>query len=164
MTYQKQRRSIRNILVMPLFQGRIVLLVVLAGLACTAVTGFLYYSYIADSYDFILSQSTLPPELEDQRYEDLVNFGISLAVATLLANLAIAIWGLFATHRAAGAVYHLQRVIGEIRHGDLNARVHLRRTDDFQDLANSFNEMMDQLQNMITVSGNGDAHTNVDAR
>lgn len=157
MAYQKQRRIIRNILVMPLFQGRVVLLVVLAGLACTAVTGFLFYFYIVDSYDFLIQHSTLSLELEDQRYDDLAHYGLSLAVATLLANLAIAIWSLLATHRTAGAIYHLQSVIWEIKRGDLNARVHLRRKDDFQDLANSFNEMMDQLQNRITIPGNSDA-------
>jgi len=164
MHHQKQRRRIRNLLVMPLFQGRIVLLVVFAGLACTAVVGYLYYSYIVDTYNLILRHSTLPLDLEDQRYGDLIRFGVSLGLATLLANGAIAIWGLVATHRSAGAIYHLQMVIWEIKRGDLNARIQLRKSDDFQDLANSFNVMMDQLQTMITISTNIEVSNGTDKR
>ena len=146
MTEEKQKRSKRNVLVMPLFQGRIVFIVALAGLLCTALNGFLYYSYIVDSYDFILQHARLTPEIKAQRYDDLFVFGLSLAVATLVTTLAIAIWGLFVTHRAAGSVYHLQRVIQEIKAGSTSARVHLRQKDEFQELAKSFNELMDQLQ------------------
>lgn len=138
---------------MPLFQGRIVLLVVFAGLACSALNGFLYFTYVLDSYDFLLQHSTLPEALEDQRFDDLVKFGLSLAFITVVATLAIAVWGLFLTHRAAGAIYHLQRVVDEIKAGDLGARVRLRRTDEFQDLANSFNDMMDRLQKRIATPG-----------
>ena len=55
---------------MPLFQGRIVLLVVFAGLACSALNGFLYFTYVLDSYDFLLQHSTLPEALEDQRFDE----------------------------------------------------------------------------------------------
>jgi nitrogen fixation/metabolism regulation signal transduction histidine kinase len=58
----------------------------------------------------------------------------------------IAIWALFITHRAAGSVYHIKRVVEAIRSGNLSERVHLREKDEFQDLAQSFNQMMDELQ------------------
>lgn len=146
MTDQKIQRSKKNVLIMPGFQGRMILFVVLVGFVCTALNGYLYYSYVVDSYDFILRHSSLPQELKDQRYRDLFVFGVSLGVATLVVTLAIAIWALFVTHRAAGSVYHIKKVIDEIRSGNVHARVHLREKDEFQDLAKSFNEMMDRLQ------------------
>lgn len=133
-------------LIMPGFQGRMILFVVLTGLVCTALNGYLYYSYVVDSYDVILKYSSLPQELKDQRYRDLLVFGASLGAATLVATLAVAVWALFASHRAAGSVYHVKRVIDAIRQGNPSERVRLREKDEFQDLAQSFNEMMDQLQ------------------
>ena len=146
MADQKNQGRSRNVLIMPDFQGRMILFVLLTGFVCMALNGYLYYQYVVDSYDFILNYSSLPEDLKEQRYADLLVFGTSLSVATLVATFAVAIWALFATHRAAGSVYHLKRVIDEIRAGNADARVHLREKDEFQDVARAFNELMDQLQ------------------
>ena len=146
MENSKKQRSFRNVLIDPGFQGRMALFIVFAGLVCTALNGYLYYDYVVDSYDFILRHSKLSQELIDDRYRDLRNFGLVLALATLLITLAIAVWALFVSHRAAGAVYHMKRVMSEIKAGNAAQRVHLRDKDEFQDLGQAFNELMDQLQ------------------
>ena len=64
----------------------------------------------------------------------------------LLIVLVISIWSLFVTHRAAGSVYHMKRVIDEIRSGNTRQRIQLRKKDEFQDLAKSINGMLDELQ------------------
>lgn len=147
-----QRRS-KNVFIMPGFQGRMIFFVLLTGFCCIALNGYLYYAYVVDSYDFILKHSTLPEDLKDQRYRDLLVFGTSLGVATVVVTFVLAVWALFATHRAAGSVYRVQKVIEDIKAGDLNARVHLRGKDEFQDLARAFNEMMDRLGERDSVSG-----------
>jgi len=146
MANPKKQRSKRNLLIMPGFQGRMILFIILAGFSCTILNGYLYYSYVVDSYAFILKNSTLSQDLIDLRYRDLYVFGLSLGGATLLVTIVIAIWALVITHRAAGSVYHARRVIEEIRAGNPKARIHLRAKDEFRDLANSFNQMMDELQ------------------
>ena len=149
MTDPKKRRTKKNLLIMPGFQGRMILFVVFLGLICTALNGYLYHSYVVDSYDLILRYSSLSQDLKDQRYEDLFVFGVSLAIVTLVATLVVAIWALVITHRAAGSIYHMKRVIEEISSGKLNERVRLREKDEFQDLARSFNELMDNLQKKL---------------
>ena len=146
MTDPKKQRRLKNILILPGFQARMMFFIVLAGVACTAVNAYLYHSYVVGSYDFILKYSSLSKELIEGRYRDLYVFGVSLGLVTLVIVLLIATWALFITHRAAGSVYHMKRVIGEVRSGNLAARVHLRPKDEFQDLAQSFNQMMDELQ------------------
>ena len=120
-----QQRSNKNIFIMPGFQGRMILFVLLTGLVCTALNGYLYYSYVVDSYEFILRYSSLSEELKEQRFHDLLVFGASLGVATLLATLAVAVWALFATHKAAGSVYRLKAVMEEIKSGNVGERVRL---------------------------------------
>jgi len=146
MTDPKKQRSLKNVLIMPGFQGRMIFFIILAGFACTALNAYLYYSYVVDSYDFILKYSSLSKELIADRYRDLYNFGLALGVATILIVLIIAILALFVTHRAAGSVYHIKRVIDEIRSGNTAQRVHLRPKDEFQDVAAAFNQLMDDLQ------------------
>jgi nitrogen fixation/metabolism regulation signal transduction histidine kinase len=142
----KKQRSLKNLLIMPGFQGRIAFFIVLAGFVCAALNAYLYYNYVVDSYDFILKHSSLPQSLIDDRYRDLRNFGLALGLATLVIMLMIATWATVVTHRAAGAVYHMRRVMEEIRSGNTKQRVHLREKDEFQDVAQSFNQMMDDLQ------------------
>ncbi len=146
MTNPSDKRSNKSLLLYRGFQGRIVSFILLAGFLCIGVTGYLCYAYVVDSYDFILRRSSLPQELIDERYGDLFTFLLSMSLVNLLIIAVIAIWALFITHRAAGSVYHMKRVIGEIKSGHAAARVHLREKDEFQDLASSFNEMMDELQ------------------
>ena len=146
MTDPKDKRSRKSVLVDRGFQGRVVSLIVLAGLLCIGVTAYLCHAYVADSYDFILRRSSLPQELIDERYRDLLTFLVSLSLVNLLIVAVVAIWALFITHRAAGSVYHMKRVIDEIRVGKVTERIHLREKDEFQGLARSFNAMMDELQ------------------
>lgn len=146
MTASKEQRSSRSLLIDAGFQWRIVSFVVVAGFLCIASTSYLYYSYVVDSYDFILKHSSLPAEIIDQRYRDLYGLWVSLGSLNLLIILVVATWALVITHRAAGSVYHMKRVIGEIRAGNTKERVHLREKDEFQDLAKSFNEMLDDMQ------------------
>ncbi|TAN56149.1 MAG: HAMP domain-containing protein [Betaproteobacteria bacterium] len=146
MTDPRDKRSRKSILLNRGFQGRVVAVILLAGFLCIGVTSYLCYAYVVDSYDFILRRSSLPQELIDERYSDLFTFLVSMSLVNLLIIAVIAIWALFITHRAAGSVYHMKRVIDEIRSGHATARVHLREKDEFQDLARSFNELMDALQ------------------
>ena len=146
MTQSKVRRSKKSILIDASFQGRLVSFIVLAGFLCIAITSYLYYSYVVDSYDFILKHTSLPQEIIDERYRDLYGLWVSLSLLNLLIILVISTWALFITHRAAGSVYHMKRVINEIRSGNTKERVHLREKDEFQDLARSFNAMLDELQ------------------
>jgi HAMP domain-containing protein len=141
----KQRR-LKNVLIFSGAQGKVALAIVLAGFVCAALNAYLYYNYVVDSYDFILKHSTLTQQLIDDRYRDLRNFGLALGLVTLAIMLMIAAWALVMTHRTAGAVYHMQRVMDEIRAGNVGRRVHLREKDHFQDVARSFNAMMDELQ------------------
>ncbi|HYC47029.1 MAG TPA: HAMP domain-containing protein [Burkholderiales bacterium] len=131
---------------MPGFQGRLILLFILGAFGSALLNGYLYYSYVDDSYAFILQYSTLSQELIEQRHRDLLVFGVALAAVSLVVTLILAAWALVLTHRAAGAVYHVKKVIGEIKAGNLTRRVHLRKKDEFQDLAAAFNQLMDELQ------------------
>ena len=78
--------------------------------------------------------------------EDLKNFAFTLLMLSLLAFCGLAYYLLVITHRAAGAAYHIHRVIKEIQNGKLTSRVHLREKDEYQELAESFNALMDQMQ------------------
>ena len=146
MTDKNYQRSKKNLWLNPSFQGRMMGLIILVGFVCAVFNGYLYYDYVDDSYKFILKYSSLSQELIDQRHRDLLVFGMALGGASLLITFVIAAWALVITHRAAGAVYHVRKVIEEVRAGNPAARVHLRQKDEFKELADSLNRMLDELQ------------------
>jgi len=139
-------RKKKNLLLDWGFQGSVLLLLLATGLLCIGTTAYLTYAYVADSYAFIFKHSQLPQDLVTARYSDLYQFLVSLSVLNLAIILVVAAWTVLLTHRAAGAIFHIKRVIRDIRSGNLAARVRLRKKDEFQDLARSFNDMMDELQ------------------
>ena len=59
----------------------------------------------------------------------------------LLAILAVII-----THRTAGPMVRFRATIDAISSGDDAARIRLRPSDEFQQVAQSFNQMMDRIQ------------------
>ena len=50
------------------------------------------------------------------------------------------------THRTAGPMFRFRATIDAINSGDDDARIQLRPSDEFQQVANSFNQMMDRIQ------------------
>ncbi|HET9483025.1 MAG TPA: HAMP domain-containing protein [Xanthomonadales bacterium] len=140
------KRSHKTVFNLTGFRGRLIALIVTAGFACIAFVQMLFYGYVLDSYDFILRHSTLPAEIVADRYEELWGIAFALGGIILLVVLVVAVWSLYITQRVAGPAYHLHRVIEQIRAGKLDERVHLRKRDEFHELARSFNALMDELQ------------------
>lgn len=69
----------------------------------------------------------------------------SLACALAFAALLVLV-GLVETHRAAGAIFKMQRHVARVAGGDLKAKVMLRKSDHFQDFAVDFNHMLENLR------------------
>lgn len=141
-----KRRKLRNLLINKSFQGRVVVLVLFFGFLSFVLNGVLFYLYVQENYTLIFSSVEAPPFLIESMFRDLRNFGLILVAISVLVTLVIGFYLLVLTHRAAGAAYHMHRVVNEIKAGHTDARVHLREKDEFKDLAQSFNDLIDGMQ------------------
>lgn len=146
MTYPGDHRSTKSVFNFSGFRGRLVSLIVSAGLGCIIFNSILFYAYVVNSYQLILSHSNLPDDLIAERYTELYGIALALGSISLLVVVVVVVWTLYITQRVAGPIFHLQKVIESVKAGHLDDRIHLRAKDEFQDLARSFNEMMDELQ------------------
>lgn len=70
---------------------------------------------------------------------------LPLMVALLLGIIGVLIFGLFYSHRIAGPMFNLKRVMQRVQNGDLGTVMHSRATDEFHDVEASFNQMVDGL-------------------
>ena len=140
------KRSQKSVFQLSGFRARLIALIVIAGFTCIAIVTFLFYAYVLESYDVILKHSTLPDELVAERYSELWGIAMAMGGVVIALVLVVAVWALYITQRVSGPAYRLHRVIEEIRAGKTDARVQVRKKDELQELATSFNAMMDELQ------------------
>jgi methyl-accepting chemotaxis protein len=70
-----------------------------------------------------------------------------LSVQTGLVVLAVLLLAVFSTHRIAGPLIAIRRALEDVKAGDLDRRLHFRRTDPhLGELEQAFNEMMESLR------------------
>jgi nitrogen fixation/metabolism regulation signal transduction histidine kinase len=141
---KKNRRSIRNAIVNPGYQMRFVMW---AGIFCLLVIvfyGTLLYSSMRQYHDMMSSHST--PLFHAQLAEDYAQIWNRMTLGTLVIFSTALLVGLFLSHRIAGPMYQLKNAFDKVRDGKWDTRVVFRDNDEFRDLGNSFNQLMESLE------------------
>jgi methyl-accepting chemotaxis protein len=141
-----KNRSLKNILINPTYQIKYVMWVSSAGLTLIAANAIVFYYYVRENYSILVDLSPMDEAAKSQLYKELNEILIKLGAVGVIFVMITAFIGLKMSHRTAGPLYHFKRVFGEIKNGKMDARVRLRPGDDFKDVANAFNEMMDAVQ------------------
>jgi methyl-accepting chemotaxis protein len=144
---QPYKRNLKNLLINPKYQLRYVFWLTSSGFALVALNGLIAFSFIKENYLTLVDLSPMTDEAKTQLYAELRQLIFSLSALSILFMAVISVMGVMLSHRTAGPMYHFKRVFDEIRSGNRKQRVRLRPKDEFQDVAKSFNDMMDSLQN-----------------
>ncbi len=130
------------------FQLRYIgLLVGLASLLCLVFVVMTKHYIDLNLNPLIESGLISSPVVNDliQIEKQFLNKNLLTVFLLVIGTLTVA--GIFITHRIAGPLYALERRMKQItQEGMQNSSFHVRRTDEFQELAESFNEMMTSLQ------------------
>lgn len=141
----KKQRKISNLLVNPQFQMRYIFWITGTGFVLVSALNFVFYSFIKENYLSLVELSPMSDEVKKQLFTELNQLVIIIIIFSILFLIFASFVGLVFSHKAAGPIYHIQRVIKEISSGHLNARVHLRPQDEFQETAQDFNNLMDKI-------------------
>jgi methyl-accepting chemotaxis protein len=94
---------------------------------------------VAQTFTNVLP-STLPWEAA------LLPFLISLVLGTVV----VLFLGLHYSHRIAGPLFNLKRVLAQVGNGDLTATMHIRTHDEFHDLEAAVNRMLEALHQRVS--------------
>ncbi len=138
-------RQIRNFLINPSYQLRYILLMVLAGGILAVALTSVYYLHIQQNYQLLVDLAPMSDAARAQLYKELDNLVFYSSLFAFLFLVLIALIGLVFSHQAAGPIYQLTQVMKNISNGNLDARVHFRPKDDFQESAQVFNAMLDKI-------------------
>ncbi len=74
----------------------------------------------------------------------------TLLVILLVFLVLAAFFSVFISHQIAGPMYRFEKTLQAIAGGDMTMRVGLRKRDEFKQLADTMNEMVDELRNSLS--------------
>ncbi|PLX79532.1 MAG: hypothetical protein C0616_10990 [Desulfuromonas sp.] len=114
-----------------------------------SITLLLSYTVLFAAILFIppilgLSGGDLPERTEAARA--MLNLHQSVWPAIGLVILILSAISFFLTHKIAGPVYRIKKEIAKISAGDLGITIKLRKRDDLRDLAESLNQLVDEMR------------------
>jgi len=74
-----------------------------------------------------------------------LTFAIVIVAALLILVLGVGVAGVVVTHKVAGPVYKMQKLLGELAKGHFRVVARLRKGDELQYFFDAFNEAAEQL-------------------
>jgi HAMP domain-containing protein len=144
----KTQRKLKNLVLNKGIQVPAALLVILAGILFS--NALLFYKFVKGNYEiFFHSYPTDAQEFIDLKFNDLQSFILILIAVSILTTIVLAVYAVINSHRTTGAGFRIQTVIEELKSGKADSRIHLRKNDELQALAQSINELMDQIDKKV---------------
>jgi hypothetical protein len=140
------RRTIEGFWVNPNLQFRFGAIVAATALLVSGMYGAIMFSFLRENYQLLVEMSPMAEEVKSQLQLELRLLWIYLGLATALFPLLCFGWGVYHSHRIAGPIYRIRFVISEILEGNKSRRISLRPNDEFQDLAQDINKLLDQIE------------------
>ncbi|NBW81837.1 HAMP domain-containing protein [bacterium] len=141
-----RRRKLRNLWLNSRFQGRYIRALVGSSFLVMLGYGFVFYKHIKENYDTLVKLSPVTDEVKSELYRELNQIVLYLSGFSLLFLLSVALIGLVYSHRVAGPLFKIKVVCKDICDGNTSARIALRPNDEFRDVAEQLNQLIDVLQ------------------
>ena len=143
----KFTRKIANIIIMPSYQIRYIFWLSARGFCLVGINALVVYHYFKENYLSLMELSPMTEAARNQLFNEMHQFLLIMIAVSLGFMALMTLVGLVVSHRTAGPLFHFKRVFEEIRSGETKARIRLRPKDEFKEVAEAFNKMMDTLQN-----------------
>ena len=149
------KRRLRNYLLDKRFQLKYTGYILILSVALTAVLGWQVYEASREASATALASSLGDPRADDDAFRqylkeqfEATDNAVLVKITALLAGLVIglALLGIFITHKVAGPIYKMKRLIGEVAAGRLRVEGGLRKGDELQDFFEAFHTMVDRLR------------------
>ncbi len=119
-------------------QVRFILFILLSVLFGMVLFGYQFLTFLQDIFKD-------HPVLLQRVYEEGPKLIYPLIIKSTIFFALLAMISALLSHRIAGPVYHFEKICREIKQGDKQARIKLRKGDALEDLAEEFNSMLDSI-------------------
>jgi nitrogen fixation/metabolism regulation signal transduction histidine kinase len=99
------------------------------------------------SQDLMYFANTINETLAFSRVVEIL--WVPLLISALVGSVLIISMGIFFSHRIAGPLFNLKRMMKQIEKGNLNVTMRIRKDDEFHDVEDAFNQMVKGLQSHL---------------
>lgn len=123
-------------------QSRYLILTVISMIVPTLITvAGLYYLQA----QLMAEELGLPESIYGHLIPVLKKVNIYLAIGLPIIFAVIFVYAVIISHRLAGPIFRLEKDLDQIISGDRSVRIHFRRKDCLDNLANKLNQVLDKL-------------------
>ncbi|MEW6686029.1 MAG: HAMP domain-containing protein [Candidatus Edwardsbacteria bacterium] len=142
----------KNYLTKKRYQFRMLGLIAAIVFFATAVSILATHYFMWQSIvKIVFETGKYPPVWELMR---ATNRPLYIVIPIVFVFLAILV--IFISHRIAGPIYRLKQSMEKVGEGDFSVRLKFRKTDEIQDVADSFNKMVERLEEKEKGEGRGE--------
>jgi methyl-accepting chemotaxis protein len=127
-------------------QFKYAILLALIGGGVSALFSIHLFYFLNENIQIFIPNFMEDPEISGLIFKEHKKIIVYLASLTLLLMSILFFFGVIITHKMVGPVMVIRRKMEELSNGNLSVRVHLRKGDEFNDLADSFNSMAEKLE------------------
>lgn len=132
----------RTIFIKKNLQIRYMALIIISVLCGLAIMTLELTATISDLFD---AYPVLMQPIYDEFIPIISDFFYKISIYVLFVVLISAVL----SHKMAGPVYRFEQTCKAIAKGDFSQRIHLRKGDQFTELQDEFNKMMDVVESRI---------------
>ncbi len=137
-TFQKRRQYLLDSPIQKRYLLHSVIMMIIPALFVGACLYFLIF--------YLVSDQIMIPEAVVQTLKPVIiklNYILALGIPTLLILLFIS--AILVSHRLAGPIYRLEKDLDRIAEGDYSVRIHFRKKDKLDPLAEKINKVLGLL-------------------
>jgi methyl-accepting chemotaxis protein len=124
-------------------QMKYLLIVIVAILAPTLVTGFCFYKLV---FNLLAQQLAFPEAVAENLIPVIEQVNSLLLIFIPLIFLVIAWLSIAISHQFVGPLERIEKDLDKILAGDYQHRIYLRQQDDLKDIASKINALVDRLR------------------
>ncbi len=140
--YQGYSRKKYALILFPRFQFKIIGLAFFASIGTVAIASWAFYYLIDRQFSRILEKAQLLPDAKTEILSNLtLSFGYLLLICMAFSILMLGFSVIF-SHRIAGPIYQINKVLDQFIEGKTDTRVFLRKGDELIFLSDKINHVL----------------------
>ena len=141
----RKDRSIKNLILFPKYQFKIFFMTVISGFLLICMNSLVFYSFTKENYKILVDLSPMEDVVKHQLYLELNQIILLLTAASTASLILFGLLAIYLSHKTAGPLYRLKKEFKEIHSGKRGNKIFLREGDDFQEVMDDFNQVIDYL-------------------
>lgn len=141
--FENYSRKKYSLIILPRFQLKIISLALMSSIGTIIVAGGAFHYLVERQFDRLLEKVLISPEAKTEFLSSMSMSVLYLIILCVAFGLLMLGFSVVYSHKIAGPIYHISKVLEKFVKGDARTRVNLRRGDEFFFLGDQVNQVLE---------------------